>query len=129
MKAREELFSILISQIGEIPEPDAVNQAIGALVEGAIKSSCAYPNTRLLLDTLKDRIRLAIVSNGLAAYTWDNLEHNQLLDFFSVRIISEEVGFEKPDPKIFQMALERLQVDSSKMAAIAEFLASERKLS
>jgi putative hydrolase of the HAD superfamily len=39
-----------------------------------------------------------------------------------VRIISEEVGFEKPDPKIFQLSLERLQVESSRAVMVGNML-------
>ncbi len=121
-KAREELFYRLIVQIGEVPHPEAIKEAFHGLVEGAVNSNCIYPNTPIVLNTLRDRYHLAIVSNGLAAYTWDCLKYNGLLSFFSVKIISEETGLEKPDPKVFWRALEKLKVDSSKAIMVGNML-------
>ncbi len=121
-KARGELFRRLIVQIGEIPQPEAIREAFHGLVEGAVNSNCIYPNTPMILNTLRDRYHLAIVSNGLAAYTWNCLKHNRLLSFFSARIISEEAGLEKPDPKAFWRALEKLKVDPSKAIMVGNML-------
>ena len=78
-KAREELFYRLIVQIGEVPRPEAIREAFHGLVEGAVNSNCIYPNTPIVLNTLRSRYHLAIVSNGLADYTWDYLKYNGLL--------------------------------------------------
>lgn len=121
-KARKELFCRLIAQIGEVPRPEAVNEAFHGLVEGAVNSNCMYPSTPIVLKILRDKYHLAIVSNGLAAYTWDYLNYHGLLNFFSVRINSEEAGLEKPDPKIFWRALEKLKVDSSKAIMVGNML-------
>ncbi len=55
-------------------------------------------------------IRLAVISNsdGRAAAA---LEAGGLLDQFEFVIDSGEVGVEKPDPRIFRIALERMGVD------------------
>ena len=121
-KAREELFCRLITQIGAVPQSEAIKEAFHGLVEGAVNSNCVYPITPAILNTLSARYRLAIVSNGLAAYTWGCLKYNELLDFFPVRIISEEVGLEKPDPKIFWLALERLKVGPSRAIMVGNIL-------
>lgn len=121
-KARGELFRRLIVQIGEIPQPEAIREAFHGLVEGAVNSNCIYPNTPMVLNTLRDRYHLAIVSNGLAAYTWECLKHNGLLRFFSARIISEETGLEKPDPTAFWRTLEKLKIDPSKAIMVGNML-------
>jgi putative hydrolase of the HAD superfamily len=53
--------------------------------------------------------RIAVISNsdGRAAST---LERNGLLRYFEFVIDSGEVGVEKPDPRIFRLALDRLGV-------------------
>ncbi len=121
-KAREEIFYRLIAQIGEVPRPEAIKEALHGLVEGAVNPNCLYPSTAMVLNTLKDRYHLAIVSDGLGAYTWECLKYNGLLSFFSVRIISEEVGLRKPDPRIFWLALKKLKVDPSKAIMVGNKL-------
>lgn len=71
------------------------------------------PGTAEALERLKNAgIRLAVVSNsdGRAAAA---LAAGGLLDAFEFVIDSAEVGVEKPDPRIFQIALDRLGVSAS----------------
>jgi putative hydrolase of the HAD superfamily len=57
-------------------------------------------------------IRLGVVSNsdGRAA---EALQAAGILDYFEVVIDSQLVGFEKPDPRIFYSALERLELPAA----------------
>ena len=53
--------------------------------------------------------QMAIVSNNYK-YLMDYLLNNGLADYFNPIIISELVGFEKPDPRIMQLAVNQLNV-------------------
>lgn len=53
--------------------------------------------------------RLGIVSN-FAPTLSDILRHKGLLHYFQPVIVSTEVGLEKPNPDIFRLALERLEL-------------------
>jgi putative hydrolase of the HAD superfamily len=62
-----------------------------------------------LLDRLRARYRLGIVSNFYG--NLDTVCHNvEILPLFGVIVDSEQVGYSKPDPRIFLTALERLGV-------------------
>jgi HAD superfamily hydrolase (TIGR01549 family) len=61
-----------------------------------------------LLDALQSRYKLGIVSN-YAASMLDYLEEAGLSRYFDAIVISEIVGCEKPDPRIMEIACERLQ--------------------
>jgi putative hydrolase of the HAD superfamily len=69
------------------------------------------PEMRELLRELKGRCRLAILSNTsrkeFARYL---VERRDLDGVFDVVVSSAEVGIAKPDPAIYQIALDRLQV-------------------
>jgi len=60
-----------------------------------------------LLSRWSRRCRLGIVTNGTTDWQMGKLEASGLLPFFSreLIIISEEAGFEKPDPEIYRLAL------------------------
>ncbi|MFQ1021690.1 MAG: HAD family hydrolase [Thermoprotei archaeon] len=51
---------------------------------------------------------LALISNAQAAFTWPELRTYGLHRLFDVIVLSSEVGFKKPDPLIFDVALARL---------------------
>ncbi|MBU6249504.1 MAG: pyrimidine 5'-nucleotidase [Xanthomonadaceae bacterium] len=83
-----------------------------ALNEGflhAMADICTLlPDARALLDALAGRARLGLVTNGFTALQTARLERTGLLGRFDPVVISEQVGVAKPDPRIFDHALERM---------------------
>lgn len=64
------------------------------------------PQANELLTRLKERFYLALITNyDHPPYIEMALDHHALRPFFSKVIISSRVGYSKPDPRIFQMAL------------------------
>jgi len=56
---------------------------------------------------LASRYPLTIVSNGFVEVQYKKIELSGLRDCFTHIVLSEEVGCQKPNPRIFQIALER----------------------
>lgn len=80
-----------------------------------------YAEAQAALPKLAARYRLAIVGNqGLKARA--RLEAAGLLRFVEVVIISDEVGVSKPDPRIFELALEQLGVKPREAAMVGDRL-------
>ncbi|MDF2587475.1 MAG: family hydrolase [Anaerocolumna sp.] len=72
-----------------------------------------------VLDILKKKYRLAIVSNH---YAWlnDYLNSIGLSQYFESIIISENVGVAKPSIKIMQIALKELSIDAKKCLYVGD---------
>jgi epoxide hydrolase-like predicted phosphatase len=71
----------------------------------------------------------ARVKTGLLSNAWDDLRavlenRWKVLDAFDEVIISAEVGLAKPDPGIFQLALERLGVSAAEAIFVDDFAAN-----
>lgn len=88
----------------------------GAEVDGAIEAALTgrtqwrpAPGVHALLSALGGKYRLGIVSNNRARIR-RTLEEAELLPYFSAVTISEEIGVEKPDPRILTMTCEALGV-------------------
>jgi YjjG family noncanonical pyrimidine nucleotidase len=64
------------------------------------------PGARETLDYLGGRYKLHIITNGFAETQRRKLEHSSLSHYFTSLTISEEVGFQKPHPTIFNTALQ-----------------------
>ena len=79
------------------------------------KNSCvAFPNLISLLKALKgDNLVLGIITNGYGQFQMDNLRALEIEQYFDVIIISEWEGIKKPNPQIFNRALEKLEVSPS----------------
>lgn len=61
-----------------------------------------------LLNTLKGKVKLGIVTNGFTELQQARLEHTGLKDHFDLLVISEQVGIAKPNPGIFEHAFQQM---------------------
>jgi putative hydrolase of the HAD superfamily len=69
-----------------------------------------YPNVREVLDILRDRYPLAIVTDAQSAYARSELHKVGLLGYFDPIVVSGDHGFRKPDRRLFQYALDGMAV-------------------
>ena len=91
----------LVDEATEVKTPDGVSLRAD-LIPGAAE----------LLHTLKERgYPLALVADGPFKTFINNLHPYGLYDLFDVYAISEQVGVDKPHPKLFHEALRQLQVE------------------
>ena len=64
------------------------------------------PDVPAALEALRSRFKLSVISNANGTVR-EKLRRVGLLDFFEMVLDSHEEGIEKPDPRIFQAALDR----------------------
>lgn len=82
---------------------------LNAAFLNAMAEICApLPGALSLLDSLKGKVKLGIITNGFTALQQIRLERTGLRDFFDLLVISEQVGFAKPDRRIFDYAFEQM---------------------
>ncbi|GDX05476.1 pyrimidine 5'-nucleotidase [Buttiauxella sp. A111] len=66
------------------------------------------PGAVSLLNALKDKVKIGIITNGFTALQQIRLERTGLRDYFDLLVISEQVGVAKPDRKIFDFTFEEM---------------------
>ena len=64
-----------------------------------------FPHTRKMLNYLKDKYYLHIITNGFEEVQFKKIEANDLKKYFTEIITSEEAGCKKPDKNIFLYSL------------------------
>jgi putative hydrolase of the HAD superfamily len=64
-----------------------------------------HDNALLVLNYLKTKYKLYIITNGFNEVQFLKIKHSGLTDFFSSVITSEIAGYQKPDKRIFEYAL------------------------
>jgi len=69
-----------------------------------------YPHVREVLDVLRERYPLAIVTDAQSTYARGELHKVGLLGYFDPIIVSGDHGYRKPDPRLFQLALDGMAV-------------------
>ncbi|WP_274473816.1 YjjG family noncanonical pyrimidine nucleotidase [Mangrovimonas aestuarii] len=78
-----------------------------------------------ILDYLNPNYRLHIITNGFKEVQQGKLKKSQIHHFFDTITNSEEVGVKKPDPKIFNHALEVAKVGSETSLMIGDNLEAD----
>ncbi|HTT55316.1 MAG TPA: HAD family hydrolase [Streptosporangiaceae bacterium] len=69
-----------------------------------------YPYVREVLDVLRERYPLAIVTDAQSTYARGELHKVGLLGYFDPVVISGDRGYRKPDQRLFQSALDGMGV-------------------
>ncbi len=64
-----------------------------------------------IIASLKNKYRLALLSNSPSAYLRKILDDNDLAKYFDEVVVSSEVGLVKPDRRIFDLVISRLGVN------------------
>jgi putative hydrolase of the HAD superfamily len=74
------------------------------------KRLMAFPQTQEILAQVKERYCLAVVSDAQSAYAIPELRRAGLAEYFAPIVISGDYGYRKPDPRLFQTALNKLGI-------------------
>lgn len=74
-----------------------------------------YPGVKEVLDQLRPQYRLTAISDAQRAWAIPELNAVGLLDYFAPVIISSDLGYRKPDIRIFRQALDGIGLDSSEV--------------
>lgn len=76
-----------------------------------------FDHTHVILDYLKPKYKLHIITNGFAEVQEGKLKNSGIADYFEVIMDSEKAGVKKPNPIIFEkaMGLARVQPQNSLM--------------
>lgn len=74
------------------------------------------------LKSYKKHFEVGIITNGSTQRQKAKIINTNLNNYFDTIIISEEVGFSKPDKRIFELALNKLNVQSENILFVGDDL-------
>ena len=102
-----------LCQLGfEVKADDArVKAALNVFFQDFIDTLELREDARKLVKQAREHCKVALISNfTYAPVIYKSLRKVGLSRFFNIVVVSEEVGWRKPSPKIFEHALNKLQV-------------------
>lgn len=124
-EARRERFRRVFRALGIDLANEEVAAVASAYRAGYVTARRPIDGARDLLQALAGRVRIGIVSNNLLDEQRDKLEFCGFTPFIDALIVSDEFGISKPDPAIFQIALERLGVAAGDAVMIGDSWAAD----
>jgi putative hydrolase of the HAD superfamily len=86
-------------------EDDMINHLSVEYIEYLTTFNHLFEGTFEILDYLKDKYELHIITNGFEEAQERKMVHSNIRDYFKTITNSEMVGVKKPNPKIFNFAL------------------------
>lgn len=85
-----------------------------------------FEESEALVESLHKDYRLVIVTNGLKEVQTNRIKRSSIARYFEDVVISDEVKVAKPDPRIFEIALNNLKhTDKSKVLVVGDSLTSD----
>jgi FMN phosphatase YigB (HAD superfamily) len=119
-----ERFALLFRRLGLEPSmlaPEAVKMLLLTHMKELSRAVVVPAHHGPMLRELRGRYRLAVVSNfdytPTAHYI---LEREGIADVFETIIVSDEIGWRKPEPVIFETALRRLRVEAAEALFVGD---------
>jgi len=121
-------ISAALKQLGYVFEPNSplITSAVEAYFSAFYDLVQVIPGTHALLEGLKPRFKLALVSNFTHYPACQRiLEMLNLLPYFDFCLISGQFGFRKPHPFVFRAMCEALEVKPGEVVFVGDDLESD----
>ncbi len=107
---RIEAWRLALLDFG-IDDPDYAEEVAVEFLTTNDSRYRLFPDALTVLDELVKRgFRLAIITNGQESLQMEKLITLNLEKYFETIVIAENIGYRKPDKRIFTFLLERLEV-------------------
>jgi YjjG family noncanonical pyrimidine nucleotidase len=118
--ARRERFRRVFQALGVALDHRTVDAVASAYRSGYMTARRALDGAAALLEAVRRHAHVAIVTNNLLEEQQDKLQYCGLAPMVDSLIASEDVGFSKPDPEIFRIALERAGVSADRAVMLGD---------
>lgn len=107
-----EHFAEVLARWG-VTDPDAIEAAQSRYIEDRYRGLELFPEAVTVVRAVGAVAQVGLVTNGPSAIQRPKIDLLGIEPLFPVIVVSEEAGVWKPDPAIFQIALDRLGVAAS----------------
>ncbi|UCD04385.1 MAG: HAD family hydrolase [Candidatus Woesearchaeota archaeon] len=104
------------------PKRELVDELVYLLAVKSVEYIKAYPDTLVNLNKLRQNFKVALLSNDFS-WSFGKLEERyNIKEIFDVIVLSHEVGLIKPNPKIYQITLDKLGVKKEEVLIVGDNL-------
>ena len=108
-EVRRELIDRTLRACG-INDPPLVKELVELYSEQRRRTLKLFPDALQVLSSLHDRYPLGLITNGPSDIQREEISHLKIQEYFDHITVSGEVGYAKPDPRIFQLAVAKFHL-------------------
>lgn len=122
MKSRREIVKMALQELQYEDDKAACDMA-DCYTQLQNEYICLFPDSIHTLDKLKALgIRMALITNGPSEIQRGKINRFCLSGYFDFCLIEGEVGYGKPDTRVFEMALEKLKCSADEVWMVGDNL-------
>ncbi|WP_397362031.1 YjjG family noncanonical pyrimidine nucleotidase [Olleya sp. R77988] len=112
----KDTFNVLKYQVND----NLIHQLSEDYIDNLTNQNHLFDGTFDLLEYLKPNYKLHIITNGFEEAQHNKMKKSNLLHYFETVTNSEMVGVKKPDPKIFNFALDLAKANTNNSIMIGD---------
>ncbi|WP_047246290.1 YjjG family noncanonical pyrimidine nucleotidase [Maribacter thermophilus] len=122
---RYQRLKTVFDQIGYCVTDDIIHSLSDEYINHLSSYNHLFPNTISVLDYLRPKYNLHIITNGFQEIQERKLKNSGIHHYFKQIIDSEMAGVKKPNPVIFELALQKASTDPDKSIMIGDSLEAD----
>jgi putative hydrolase of the HAD superfamily len=108
-KEKTALFGELLDELPWEDKP-GLDELMAYYRMHYVRNAALVDQAEEVLQALNSRYRLGLITNGRREIQYGKIDRLGIRHLFEFILVSEEAGVKKPDPRIFEMALDRLRL-------------------
>lgn len=122
---RSRRFELFLDKIGHDGDP---NQFSDHYLQGLANSNYMINGAKKLLDELKDKFQLVLITNGLKEVQRPRIKNTHFENYFKTIVISDEINVAKPHKGFFDFTFEAINhPPKAEVLVIGDSLSSDIK--
>jgi putative hydrolase of the HAD superfamily len=118
-KDKQELFSELLEELPWKLKP-LKTELLDFYSTEYVKNAVLMENAREMVQHLRKKYKTGLITNGKTVIQYGKIDQLEIRNDFDLIIVSEEAGIKKPDPKIFELALRKLELSPEQCIFIGD---------
>ena len=118
--AMTERICTLCTRFGHPLAPADVPETVRRYDAAYQKNRRAVPCSRELLALLKEEAQVGIITNGFKDLQEEKIAICRISPLIDILVISEDIGYKKPDRRIFENALMLAEVDPGESVYVGD---------
>lgn len=124
-KLRYDRLNETFKKLDYLASDKLINELSHKYIEHLPSFNYLFKGAIELLDYLKEKYELHIITNGFEEVQTLKMERSGILSYFNQIITSESVGVKKPNPKVFKYALDMANATSGNSLMIGDNLEAD----
>lgn len=121
-QARREIVRQAFGYL-ELDHPSLADEIADAFTAARFEAAHLFPGALETLRELKKRgVRLAMITNGATDVQWQKIKRFELEPYFEAILVEGDLGYGKPDPRVYRGALDALGLEPSEAWMVGDNL-------